>query len=101
MMKRRSILIGLLGAGIIGLDRRALEAQERVRVVGMVQWIGAGSMQVMTAGGTVAVDLGQADQSSYRGLRTGERVLVDGTVATDRRSVIAYAIRRGDSIESP
>jgi hypothetical protein len=56
----------------------------------------------MTGGGTVAVDLRQADQGSYRGLRAGERVIVDGVVATDRRTVIAQDIwRGGEGIESP
>jgi hypothetical protein len=51
-------------------------------------------MQVMTWGGSVAVDLRQADQAEHRGLRVGERVVVDGVVAGDRRSVVAQQIWR-------
>jgi hypothetical protein len=102
MMRRRSLLAGLLAAGLVALGIHASEGQERVRVDGTVQWIGAAAMQVMTFGGTVAVDLRQADQGAYRGLRAGERVIVDGVVAADRRSVVAYAIwRPGNGIESP
>jgi hypothetical protein len=50
----------------------------------------------------VAVDIREADQSAYRGLRTGERIVVDGVVSSDGRRVIAYSIRRsGESVESP
>jgi hypothetical protein len=81
---------------------REIPAQQRVRVEGRVQWIGGTSMQVMTSGGTVPVDLRQADQASYRALRNGERVIVDGVVASDRRSVVAREIwRDGDGVESP
>ena len=72
----------------------AAEAQELVRIDGQVQWVGGARMQVMTGGGSVAVDLRQADQASHRGLRTGERVIVDGVVAEDRRSLIARDIWR-------
>jgi hypothetical protein len=64
----------------------------------MVQWVGSTTLQVMTAGGTsVAVDLGQADQSSYQALRNGERVVIDGVVTSDRRRVIAREIYRDAS----
>jgi hypothetical protein len=69
----------------------------------MVQWVGSTTMQVMTAGGTsVAVDLGQANQSSYQALRNGERVVIDGVVTSDRRRIIAREIYRAETpIESP
>ena len=98
----RSALGGLVWAGLMLLDPPVIAAQQRVRVDGLVQWVGATNMQVMTGGGTVAIDLRQADQGSYRGLRTGERVIVDGVVSSDRRAVIAQDIwRGGDGIESP
>jgi hypothetical protein len=101
-MTRRTILIGLLTAGLVWLDTEWSSAQERIRVDGWVQWLGGNTMQVMTGGGTVAVDLRQADQGSYRGLRGGERILVDGVVSSDRRSVIAYGIwRTGAGVEAP
>ena len=94
-MTRRSILVALVSAGLLGFDTAALTAQERIRLDGWVQWLGGNTLQVMTGGGTVAVDLRQADQDSYRGLRSGDRVIVDGVIATDRRSVVAYEIWRG------
>jgi hypothetical protein len=98
----RSVLCGLVWAGLMLVDPPLIAAQQRVRVDGLVQWLGASTMQVMTGGGTVAIDLRQADQGSYRGLRAGERVIVDGVVATDRRTVIAQDIwRGGEGIESP
>jgi len=96
------MLIALLSSGLVAFDTQALTAQERVRLDGWVQWLGSNTMQVMTGAGTVAVDLRQADQGSYRGLRTGDRVIVDGVVSTDRRSVIANGIwRSGAGIEAP
>ncbi len=96
MVSRRSRVAGLLGAALLlGLVVAAPQAQERIRLFGMVQWVGSTTMQVMTAGGTsVAVDLAQADQSSYQALRNGERVVVDGVVSTDRRRVTAHEIYR-------
>jgi hypothetical protein len=58
-------------------------------------------MQMMTSGGTVPVDLRQVDQASYRAVRHGERVIVDGIVASDRRGLIAREIWRDDGAESP
>jgi hypothetical protein len=73
-------------------------AQAPVRVLGMVQWVAATRMAVITEfGESVAVDLMQADQSTYRALRGGDRVLVDGTLSSDRRHVIARDIWRDDS----
>ena len=73
------------------------EAQERVRLLGTVQWIASTTMQMMTVSGTsVAVDLKQADQSSYQTLRNGETVVVDGVVSADRRGVVARAIWRDE-----
>ena len=97
----RSALLGLLFAGLVVLDMPPGEAQERVRVDGWVQGIAGNTFQLMTGGGSVAIDVRQADQSSYRGLRTGERVIVDGTMSRDRRSVIASTIWRLDETQSP
>jgi len=83
----------------------APNAQERLRVAGWVQWIGGSRLQMMTDGGTVAisVDLKDADQTSYLGLRPGERIVVDGVVASDRSRVIARDIWRidGGGSEAP
>jgi len=45
----------------------------------------------------VGIGLMQTDQSTYRGLRIGDRVLIEGTLAPDRRHVIARDICRDDS----
>jgi hypothetical protein len=83
-----------------------LEAQEPVRAVGVVQWIAGNRMQVVTDDGvSFAIDLTQADQSSYRGLRNGDRVVVDGVVSSDGRRIVAQDIwrdnGRGTWIQSP
>jgi hypothetical protein len=90
----RSWIAALVCAGCLALDAKGLAAEEQVRVAGWVQWIGGTRMQVMTGGGTVAVDLREADQASYQALRTGERVVVEGVVARDRSRVIARDIWR-------
>ena len=96
------MLIGILSAGLVALQTQAVTAQERIRLDGWVQWLGGNTMQVMSGAGTVPVGLRQADQGSYRGLRTGDRVIVDGVVASDRRSVIANGIwRSATGIEAP
>lgn len=96
------MLIALLSAGFMAFATEPSTAQERVRLDGWVQWLSGNTMQLMTGGGTVAVDLRQADQGSYRGLRSGDRILVDGVVSSDRRNVIAYGIRRGGGgVEAP
>ena len=94
----------LLAIGLAGLGAARLEAQERIRIAGWVQWISGTRMQVMTDGGTVAVDLQQAEQASYQALPPGEWVVVDGVVASDRRRVIARDIwrdRGAAGIEAP
>jgi hypothetical protein len=77
---------------LLAVAATASKAQERVRIDGQVQWVAGTRMQVMTSGGSVAVDLRRADQASHRGLRTGDRVIVDGAVADDRRSLVATDI---------
>src|SRR5262245_11606651 len=70
-------------------------AQSPVRILGAVQWVSANRMAIMTeAGDSVVVDLMQADQSSYRALRTGDWVFVAGTLSRDGRQVIARDIWR-------
>src|SRR5262245_32360647 len=47
-----------------------------------------------TGAGSIAIDLQQADQDSYQGLRAGDRVFVDGVVTDDRSRVIVDNIWR-------
>jgi hypothetical protein len=95
-MSRRSVAAGVLGVALLlALPATMLEAQERVRLFGTVQWIASSTMQLMTVSGTsVAVDLGEADQFSYQALRNGELVVIDGVVSSDRRRVVAREIYR-------
>ena len=104
-MNASRVAAGLLGLLLV-LTPRTLGAQALVRVVGQVQWIAAARMQVMTdAGDSIAVDLTEADQSSYRGLRSGDWVVVDGVISSEERRIIAQAIWRdsskGDWSQSP
>ena len=87
---------GLLGAVfLLTLAAGAPEAQELVRFFGSVQWIAGTRMQVMTdSGASVAVDLTQADQSSYQALRNGDLIVVDGVLSTDRRRIVARGLWR-------
>ena len=88
----RSVLAAAL---LLTLAPAAAEAQRNVRFVGSVQWIAGNSMQVMTdSGASVVIDLTQADQSSYRGLRTGDAVVVDGYLSSDRRRIVAEELWR-------
>jgi hypothetical protein len=97
MTSRRLATTGLLGAMIVLALTTTPDAQERVRLYGTVQWIGSNAMQVMTASGSFPVDLSEAEQSSYQGLRSGAVVVVDGVVSTDRRRVIASQVWRDET----
>jgi hypothetical protein len=107
MIRRRSAAAAFLGAVLLlALAVVPPEAQELVRIAGTVQWIAGTRMQVMTeTGASIAVDLTQADQSSFQPLRNGDAVVVDGVVTADRRRVVAREIwrdsGRGYWIQSP
>ena len=64
----------VVAAALLLLLSAAFPAEAQVvRVLGSVQWIAGSRMQVLAEGGaSVAVDLREADQSSYRALRSGE-----------------------------
>ena len=94
MGRRRSAAGVLVFVVLLTLDVTAPDAQERVRIDGRVQWVAGTRMQVMTGGGSVAVDLRRVDQAAHRGLRAGERVSVDGVIADDRGSIVARQIWR-------
>jgi hypothetical protein len=107
MSSPRSAVAGILAAVLLlVLTVVVPEAQELFRFSGAVQWIAGTRMQVMTdSGASVAVDLTQADQSSYQALRNGEMVVVDGVLSADRRRVVAHEIwrdsGRGSWTQSP
>jgi len=102
MISARSLAAAAVVAAGLTLGVDAARAQEPVRVAGFVQWVGGNTMSVMTGVGSVPIDLREADQSSYAGLRAGERIVVDGILTGDRSRVIARDIRRaGGGYESP
>jgi hypothetical protein len=85
----------LVAIFVLALGVTAPEAQGLVRIIGYVQWIAGTRMQVLTENGaSVAVDLTEADQSSYQALRGGETVVVDGVLSPDRRRILAQEIWR-------
>jgi hypothetical protein len=90
------VAAALLVTGLgLAVAVRASEAQAPVRILGAVQWVAGARMQLMTdTGASIAVDLTEADQSSYQGLRGGEAVVVDGVLSSDRRRVVAREIWR-------
>ena len=100
-----ALLGGLLCVWLLFCLASPLHAQE-ARLVGQVQWIAGNRMQVLTADGTsFAIDLTEADQDSYRALRFGDWVVVDGYVSSDRRRIVAREIwrdnGRGEWSQSP
>jgi hypothetical protein len=96
---RNVVLVLIVGSLALGVD--GLEAQERIRVTGWVQWLSGSTMQVMTPGGSVAVDLREAPQGSYSGVRPGDAVVIDGVVARDRTRVIAREVSGGLGLQAP
>ena len=74
------------------------DAQQRLVIVGMVQWTTSNRIQVITDGGqSLSIDVSQLDQGSYSTLRGGERVRVVGYVPAERNRLIAESLEIGDS----
>lgn len=89
----RSIAFGLL---LLVLGVCPAFAQERIVVLGVVQWVaGTGLVMVADNGVSLRVDLMRADQRSYVGLRAGDRIMVVGTVAPERDRLLAESITSG------
>jgi hypothetical protein len=93
-MKRMLVLPAMIAmAACVLATALPVPAQPPVRIVGAVQWVSSTSMAVMSDHGhSIIIDLMEADQSTYRGLRTGDWVVIDGTLAPNRRHVIARHI---------
>jgi hypothetical protein len=69
------------------------DAQQRVALIGSVQWTSANRVQLMTDSGvSVNVDVSRIDQGDYSGLRSGDRLRIVGYLAPDRIRVIAEAL---------
>lgn len=89
----RSVASGLL---LLVLGVCPAWAQERIVVLGVVQWVaGTGLVMVADNGVSLRVDLMRADQRSYLGLRAGDRIMVVGTVAPERDRLLAESITSG------
>ena len=64
-----------------------------VRLVGAVQWIGGlGMARAVDAGGSIRIDLTSVGQADYRGLTSGDRIVVTGVLSPRHDRVIATAI---------
>ena len=82
----------------VGLVPSIADAQQRLVIVGMVQWTTSNRIQLITDGGqSLSIDVSQLDQGSYSTLRGGERVRVVGYVAAERNRLIAESLEIGDS----
>ena len=90
----RAVVASVLWLLVVGVW--SAEAQERIVVQGVVQWV-AGTQMVIWAdtGVSLRVDLMRADQRSYSGLRAGDRIVVVGTVAPERNRLLAESITSG------
>jgi hypothetical protein len=70
---------------VLGLSAAA-QAQQRLVLVGSVQWTTGTRVQLITDSGVaVNVDASRLDQSSYTSLRAGDRVRITGYLTPDRR----------------
>jgi hypothetical protein len=91
-MTRSSRIIAALVLAL-GLASPAAEAQQRILLVGSVQWTSANRVQLITdSGAAVNVDVSRLDQTTYTSLRTGDRVRILGYLAPDRIRVIAETL---------
>jgi len=89
------ILVTMLAVGLVPA---IADAQQRLVIVGMVQWTSTNRIQLITDGGqSLSVDVSQLDQGSYSSLRGGERVRVVGYVPPERNRLIAESLEIGDS----
>ena len=86
-------LIALLAVSIMLPSSPATAQGDEVRVHGRVSWI-AGATMVVSTNDTpsVSVDLTHVDQGEYQRLRSGDFVVVTGTVADDANRVFATSI---------
>jgi hypothetical protein len=73
-------------------------AQQRLVIVGVVQWVTTNRVQLMSdAGVSVSIDVSRLDQGSYTGLRGGDRVRVIGVVSADRARLVAESLEPAEA----
>ena len=90
------IIVGAMLA--VALPWGIAHAQQRLVIVGWVQWVTTNRVQVMSDPGvSVSIDVSQLPQTSYTSLRSGERVRVIGVVAPDRTRLIADSIEPAEA----
>jgi hypothetical protein len=78
---------------IVGLSSGVALAQQRLVLVGAVQWTSTNRVQMMTdAGVSVSIDVSRVDQTAYTSLRSGDRVRVIGYVSPDRTRLVAESL---------
>lgn len=77
----------------LGLAWGLAGAQQRVLVIGTVQWTSTNRLQVMSdTGVSVSIDVSRLGQTDYTSLRSGDRLRVTGYVTPDRTRLIADSI---------
>jgi hypothetical protein len=77
---------------VLPVERAAAETAP-VRLVGAVQWIGGlGMALALDTGGSIRIDLTSVELTDYRGLTSGDRIVVTGVLSQRRDRVIAIAI---------
>lgn len=83
---------------VAGLLPELVSAQQRLVVVGMVQWVSTSRIQVMSdAGVSVSIDVSRMDQSAYTSLRGGDRLRIIGVVSPDRTRLIAESLEPAEA----
>jgi hypothetical protein len=96
-MKRlsRIIVVAMLAAG---LAPSSAVAQQRLVVMGAVQWVTSNRVQLMTdAGVSVSIDVSRLGQTEYTSLRNGDRLRVVGVVSPDRTRLIAESLEPAEA----
>ena len=91
-MKRlsRIVVVALL---VVALFPGTVAAQQRLVIVGTVQWVTTNRVQMMSdAGISVSIDVSRMSQTSYTSLRNGDRLRVVGVVTPDRVRLIAESL---------
>jgi hypothetical protein len=97
---RRQTMVGMRRAArgaltailLLGIVCAAI-AEEVRSFHGRVMWVQGTTMAfVPDAGGAFEVDVSKVDQTSYRSLKSGDRITVVGVVSADGNRVIATTI---------
>lgn len=114
--QRRFLILVLVTSfalwAIPDLTRGQGRPNEEVRLYGRVQWISSSTMMVLTDCGLlegdcapvlVAVNIKLVPLSQYRGLRTGDWVIVDGVVThrNAHHEVVARSVVIVEELEAP